>query len=280
MVVPYAPGGPTDTITRLLAQKMTEHVGQAVLRREYRWRRRQHRHGPRGKDGARRLHAADDQSELRGQSDALRQSPLRIRKGLRPGLARRSHHLGDHRPPVGAGAHASRSWSRSSGTIPANTATRRRGPGRRGISSAKRSAFRSASTLCMSRSTARAWRSVRTSRVIPRSASRRHRRPRNRCSRASCAASRSPARRARKPCRTCRPPPRPASKGAQRRAHAGRRNNLTTRRGHASLCPPSLRELITPAAPAPAPSSRSGRRARARARGRARAAAPRRRAPG
>jgi tripartite-type tricarboxylate transporter receptor subunit TctC len=28
MVVPYAPGGPTDTITRLLAQKMTEHVGQ------------------------------------------------------------------------------------------------------------------------------------------------------------------------------------------------------------------------------------------------------------
>jgi tripartite-type tricarboxylate transporter receptor subunit TctC len=28
VVVPYAPGGPTDTITRLLAQKMTEHVGQ------------------------------------------------------------------------------------------------------------------------------------------------------------------------------------------------------------------------------------------------------------
>jgi tripartite-type tricarboxylate transporter receptor subunit TctC len=27
VVVPYAPGGPTDTITRLLAQKMTEHVG-------------------------------------------------------------------------------------------------------------------------------------------------------------------------------------------------------------------------------------------------------------
>jgi tripartite-type tricarboxylate transporter receptor subunit TctC len=28
VVVPYAPGGPTDTITRLLAQKMTEHAGQ------------------------------------------------------------------------------------------------------------------------------------------------------------------------------------------------------------------------------------------------------------
>ena len=28
VVVPYAPGGPTDTITRLLAQKMTEHVGK------------------------------------------------------------------------------------------------------------------------------------------------------------------------------------------------------------------------------------------------------------
>ena len=28
MIVPYAPGGPTDVITRVIAQKLSEHVGK------------------------------------------------------------------------------------------------------------------------------------------------------------------------------------------------------------------------------------------------------------
>src|SRR5215510_9950330 len=28
MIVPYAPGGPTDVITRLVAQRLSEHVGK------------------------------------------------------------------------------------------------------------------------------------------------------------------------------------------------------------------------------------------------------------
>ena len=103
-----------------------------------------------------------------------------IRKGLRSGFARGADDPGDRGPSVGAGADASRSLSRSSRPIPENTATRRRGPGRQGIWSAKSSACRSASTSCMCRSTARASRSVRRSGAIRRSASPRRRRRRSR----------------------------------------------------------------------------------------------------
>src|SRR6185437_565691 len=73
VIVPYAPGGPTDAITRLLAQKLSERGGKQFYV--------ENMGGgggniAMGRNGARWLHAAHDQSELCGQSHAIRQGSL------------------------------------------------------------------------------------------------------------------------------------------------------------------------------------------------------------
>jgi len=96
VVVPYAPGGPTDVVTRLLAQKISDRTGKQFFVENV-GGAAAYRHGPRRQDGAGRIHAADGQSQLRGQSDVVARRALPVREGLRPGLARGSHHAGDLR---------------------------------------------------------------------------------------------------------------------------------------------------------------------------------------
>ena len=179
MVVPYAPGGPTDAITRILAQRLSERLGRQFYVENV---------GGGGGNIAmgRVARMAPDGYTLLMinpsyvvNPDALRESPLRVRKGLRSGLARGPYHFGDRDPSVGAGDTLKELVALIK-AIPANTAMHRRGPERRVISSVRYSASRLASTWCTCRSTARDWRSARRSLATRRSASPRPRRPRSR----------------------------------------------------------------------------------------------------
>ena len=64
MVVPFAPGGPTDTIARIIAEHMRGSLGQPVIIRERERRRRKHRRRPRRPSYARWLYAQRGESEL------------------------------------------------------------------------------------------------------------------------------------------------------------------------------------------------------------------------
>ncbi len=57
LIVPYPAGGPSDTLARVMAERLKTALGQIGRRRERHRRRRQHRHRPRRARGARRLHA-------------------------------------------------------------------------------------------------------------------------------------------------------------------------------------------------------------------------------
>ena len=57
VIVAYPPGGPTDLIARLVAQKMSEHFGQQFYVENLSRRRRRHRRRRRGQSAARRAHA-------------------------------------------------------------------------------------------------------------------------------------------------------------------------------------------------------------------------------
>ena len=48
MIVPFAAGGPTDVIARIVGEHMSRTLGQQIVDRERRRRRRHHRHHPRG----------------------------------------------------------------------------------------------------------------------------------------------------------------------------------------------------------------------------------------
>ena len=91
IIVPYPAGGPTDTLTRVLAERMKTRARPIGDRRERHRRGRQHRHRPRRARGARRLHARhrpqpDPRHQCRDAEPALRRG-----EGFRAGVADRRH---------------------------------------------------------------------------------------------------------------------------------------------------------------------------------------------
>ncbi len=58
IVVPFSAGGPTDTVTRLVAEAMSRDLGQQILVENVTRRRRDARCGTGRQGGSRRLHAA------------------------------------------------------------------------------------------------------------------------------------------------------------------------------------------------------------------------------
>jgi len=77
MIVPFAPGGPTDLFARMIAPKLSEQMGQQFYIENVGRRGRQYRRRPRRAGGARRLHAPGRRGQLRGQLGALRVGPVR-----------------------------------------------------------------------------------------------------------------------------------------------------------------------------------------------------------
>ncbi len=85
VIVPFAPAGPTDVMARLIAQKLSERLGQQFYVENLAGAGGNTRHG-RGREIARRrLHAGVGELELRRQSEPLRQESLRRLQGLRAG---------------------------------------------------------------------------------------------------------------------------------------------------------------------------------------------------
>ena len=108
VVVPYAPGGPTDVITRLVAQKLSDRSGKQFYVENI--------GGGGGNVAMGRVAkmAPDGYTLLMVNPSYVvnptlyRERSLSIRTGFRFGFTRGPDHLGDYGPPVGAGSEPQR----------------------------------------------------------------------------------------------------------------------------------------------------------------------------
>ena len=89
VVLPHAPGGGTDLLARLIAERLRLAFGAAVHRGEPARCRNQHRHGHRGEAAGRRIHAARHDEHACHERGVLQAAALRPDQGLPAGLAHR-----------------------------------------------------------------------------------------------------------------------------------------------------------------------------------------------
>ena len=82
-ILPFPPGGGTDILGRLIAERLSASARPAGGDREPRRRRRQRRHRGRGALRARRLHHRAGGALARDQPDAVLEAQLRPGEGLR-----------------------------------------------------------------------------------------------------------------------------------------------------------------------------------------------------
>ena len=95
MVVPFAAGGPADTVGRILAPRLGELLGQQVIVENMGGFRRHDRQRARGEGRARRLPVrARQYGHTRRQSDVLQNAALQRRDRLRAGHADRTDAAG------------------------------------------------------------------------------------------------------------------------------------------------------------------------------------------
>ena len=87
ILVGFAPGGPSDIISRVVGAKMGEIMGDAVRHREQDRRRRRDRDPGRRALGARRLHALEHAGRHRRQRIPVEDHQIRVRQGHRRGRA-------------------------------------------------------------------------------------------------------------------------------------------------------------------------------------------------
>ena len=116
IVVPYAAGGPVDTVTRIAAQNLTAEMGPTGHRRQPRGQRRRVGRAGGGEITARRLHAAHHEQRADHVLSAHAQDPaLRFRAGPRADIAAVAiqHRAGRASFAAGAACPSSSRWRRS-----------------------------------------------------------------------------------------------------------------------------------------------------------------------